>query len=105
MTVDQLDIYGGHTPIADVNATDARSAYSSAQMEILRMVRLLGNLTSTQAGKIIHAHREGGCNKCRATDRGHCKWAASDGGDGMKRLAARGLVRRVREGTWVAVHR
>lgn len=101
----QLDIYGGEAEIADVNALQA--PFTPSQREILLIIRQLGSITSTQAGKIVHAHRGGqlehGCRRCKADSRGHCDFAASDGRDAMKRLRDRGIVRRPKAGLWIPV--
>lgn len=95
-TATQLDILGGETEHAAVMAK--RHQYSTAQREILRFVQNYGAITSTQAGVIVHAHREGGCYRCR---RGGCPFLSSDGSDAMKRLRDRGLVKRHHRGLWV----
>jgi hypothetical protein len=100
MTDVQLDFDGGETANTDVVRVAA--PFTSSQREILRIIRQLGAVTSTQAGRIVHGHRDPPCRRCVSThDR--CPYAASDGGDALKRLRDRGLVRRVRAGTWVAV--
>lgn len=90
----QLDIYGGEVEAPVASSKDW--PLSPSQHEILRMMRQYGAITSTQAGTIVHAHRE---------DRGagKARYRSSDGCDAMKRLRSRGLVRRARPGTWVAV--
>lgn len=92
----QLDIHGGeHEHVAVVAK---RHQYSGAQREILRFIGNYGAITSTQAGVIVHAHREGGCHRCR---KGTCPWLSSDGCDAMRRLRKRGLVKRHHRGLWV----
>lgn len=98
MAVAQLDIYGGET--AHVEVGRAAAPFTLCQREILRMIQNFGSITSSQAGRIVHAHRAGGCRRCAAVDV-RCKWAASDGCDAMKRLMARGIVRRHHRGVWV----
>lgn len=97
-TTTQLDIYGGET--AHVEITKAAAPLTPCQREILRLIQNLGSVTSSQAGRIVHAHRDGGCQRCRDVDR-RCRFAASDGHDAMKRLTARGIVRRHHRGLWV----
>lgn len=85
---------------------------SPVQVEILRRMATHGWISSTNAGVIAHAHREE--RKGRDFVRhvqlhglrgdGCCRWAASDGGDVMKRLAARGLVERYERGVWFLRH-
>lgn len=100
MTV-QLDIYGGETDHVAVLKKGA--AFTPAQREILQLIARYGTVTSTAAGRIVHAHREPRCARCTDTERfGRCPWVSSDGGDALKRLMARGLVRRVRPGVWRA---
>lgn len=89
----QLDIYGGEV---DAPVASSKSPpLAPAQHEILRLIQTYGAITSTQAGTIVHAHRE---------DRGKGKerYRSSDGCDAMKRLKKRGLVRRARPGTWIS---
>lgn len=100
MSVTQLDVFGGET--AHVEVTKRAAPFTPCQQEILRLLRNFGSITSTQAGKIVHSHRDGGCYRCRVNDNGHCQWASSDGNDAMKRLMERGLVRRHRPGVWIA---
>lgn len=96
MSATQLDIYGGETEHVEVSSQ--RSTFSAAQREILRFMGNYGAITSTQAGVIVHAHREGGCYRCR---RGTCPWVSSDGSDAMRRLRDRGFVKRHHRGLWV----
>ena len=91
----QLTLDGREVPISGTRTP----AFTDAQTEILRALRLYGIITSTAAGRILHAHRKYGCAGCRA-DR--CYFASSDGCDALKRLAERGLVRRVARGRWKA---
>lgn len=95
MTATQLDVFGGETEHQDVNAK--RHYFTPAQREILRFIQNYGAITSTQAGVIVHAHRENGCYSCR---RGTCRWVSSDGTDAMTRLRNRGLVKRHHRGLW-----
>jgi hypothetical protein len=74
------------------------AALSRAQRAILRALAD-HDLTSTEAGQIVHAHRDPPCERCR---RGSCGFTSTDGGDALKRLAARGLVRKVAPGIWTA---
>lgn len=94
----QLTMDGREEEVRTGGGTSA--PFTPAQREILRLVQVYGTVTSTAAGRIIHAHRDGGCLRCRES---RCKFAASDGGDALKRLMARGVVRRCRPGVWVMV--
>lgn len=96
MSAAQLDVFGGETVHEEV--VSQRHRYTDAQREILRFIQNYAAITSTQAGVIVHAHREGGCYSCR---RGTCPWVSSDGSDAMKRLRKRGLVKRHHRGVWV----
>lgn len=92
----QLTLDGGEeTPAA---LTGQRAPFTRAQMEILQLIAH-HDITSTDAGRILHAHRAGGCKRCAT---GPCPYAASDGGDALKRLQERGLVRRLAPGLWTA---
>lgn len=95
MTETQLTFDGREVPIGGSRPP----AFTAAQTEILRAIRLYGIITSTAAGRILHANRKYGCAGCKA-DR--CYYASSDGGDALKRLAERGTVRRVGRGRWKA---
>jgi len=86
-------------------------ALSPAQRDILRYMREHdGEISSTRAGVIVHACRASGCSSgpSAASDRwtpgergeACCPWAASDGGECMKRLARRGLVYHAGPGCW-----
>lgn len=87
----QLTFDGGEV------AVGSTSPLSPVQREIVALMRNYGVITSTAAGRIVHAHREDGCQGCRM-DR--CKYAASDGGDALRRLQERGMVRKVARGSW-----
>ncbi|HZV74643.1 MAG TPA: hypothetical protein VFF79_13070 [Conexibacter sp.] len=97
----QLAIDGSEVPMARVRP----ARVTPAQREILRALRMLGELRSWQAGRILHAHREHGCRQQEsASHRGGaetcCGYCSSDGGAAMKRLARRGVVERVERGRW-----
>lgn len=85
---------------------------SPVQVEILRHLGIHGWISSTSAGVMAHAHREErrGRSFVRHVQTyglrgdGCCRYAASDGGDVMKRLAARGLVERYERGVWFPRH-
>lgn len=96
MSVTQLDFNGGETEHVEV--TKKGAGFSLAQREILRFIGVYGAITSTQAGVIVHSHREGGCDRCR---KGICPWLSSDGCDAMRRLRDRGFVKRHHRGLWV----
>jgi hypothetical protein len=92
----QFTLDGGEeTPAA---VTDQRAPFTEAQMEILRLIAH-HDITSTDAGRILHAYRDNACKHCQA---GTCPYAASDGGDALKRLQKRGFVRRLAPGLWTA---
>jgi hypothetical protein len=94
----QLTVDGGEEQVSTA-APSRHASFSHAQREILRLLAERTHVTSTEAGRIVHLHREPACRHCRE---GRCPWAASDGGDALKRLQARGLVRRVARGLWTA---
>lgn len=96
MSLPQLTIDGREEQPADV--PQPRGAFSRAQREILQLLAER-DITSTEAGRIVHLHRTPPCASCM---RGDCSWASSDGGDALKRLKARGLTRRVFAGVWTA---
>lgn len=92
----QLTLDGGEeTPAVPAGQ---RAPFTDAQHEILRLIAE-HDITSTDAGRILHAHRAGGCKRCAT---GSCPYAASDGGDVLKRLQQRGLVRRLAPGLWTS---
>lgn len=98
MTGMQIDIFGGETEAAEVTAKPA--PLTPAQHEIMRLIRQYGAITSTQAGTIVHAHRDPPCRGCQRRETA-CPYRSSDGSDALKRLMGRGLVRRARPGTWI----
>lgn len=68
---------------------------SPAQRDILRLAARKEGVTTSEAGRVVHAHRRGG-QGCRA-HRGLppapcCLWMSSDGWDALKRLTKAGLV-------------
>lgn len=93
----QLTIDGREVELAAVPSR--RFPYTAAQRSILALIAQQGSITSTEAGKIVHAHRMPPCKRC---NEGKCGYVASDGGDTLKRLQARGLVRRIVAGVWEA---
>ena len=93
----QLTIDGREEPTSEAGIP-RRAPLSAAQLAILRALAA-GEITSTDAGRIVHAHREPPCERCR---RGSCGFASTDGSDALKRLAARALVRKVAAGIWTA---
>lgn len=81
---------------------------SPAQRAILRAARITGGqITTSQAGKIMHAGREDGFAHVQASygQPRCCDYCSSDGSDALKRLRDRGLVRRVSRGLWEVVQR
>jgi len=96
----QLTIDGREVDYADVASTrhGRGFAFTAAQREILRLLRLRGIVTSTEAGLVMHAHR----GSCGFGARGHgprgnqcCPYCATDGLSAMRRLMQRGLVKRL----------
>ena len=79
---------------------------SGSQRAILRTIRALGELRSSEAGLMMHGAR-GWCAPFHAPyaptpDRlGCCEYGATDGAAAMRRLERRGLVERVGRGRWV----
>src|SRR6516165_5864756 len=70
---------------------------TAAQRVILRALADRETIRSTEAGRIVHAHRDPPCDRCR---RGCCGFTSTDCSDALKRLAKRGLVRRIAAGLW-----
>lgn len=97
MTSLQLTLDGRE--VDHVQVVAERATLSDAQREILRHIRQHGFITATEAGRIVHAHRTD-CRCHHAGESCRSKWIASDGWDTLKRLAARGLVRRYRWFGW-----
>jgi hypothetical protein len=93
----QLTIDGGEVDHEQVLAE--RAPLSDVQREVLRHIRLVGFITATEAGRIVHAHRAD-CRCQHPGDQCRSKWIASDGWDVLKRLRARGLVRKYRWFGW-----
>lgn len=99
----QLDFEGREHDLAEVRAETAPAPFTPSQREILRLIQTYGTITSTAAGRIVHAHREERCLRCAGNQT--CQYAASDGRDALMRLKDRGLVHRHRPGVWTAVNR
>jgi len=100
ITAPQLTLDGGedHLPVT----RRSLAPFTNAQREILRLL-VERDVTSTEAGRIIHLHRDAPCVYCR---RGFgCPWASSDGNEALKRLMERGIVRRLAPGLWTATRR
>lgn len=86
----QLTLDGREVPHQDVVRATRAPGFTAAQQEILRTIRLQGFVTSTEAGRIMHACRD----RHRCTD--WCRgFHASDGRDAMVRLRDRGMVVRL----------
>lgn len=99
----QLRLDGGQDagPVPAVR----RAPYTAAQQEIMRKIAEDGQIRSIEAGVIVHAHRPRPCIRgsyANGDGEGCCRWASGDGGDALKRLAERGVVRRVGRGRWAA---
>jgi hypothetical protein len=75
------------------------SPYTAAQYAIMRLVAECDTITSSEAGRIVHACRVPPCERCQE---GNCGFVAADGRDALMRLQARGLVRRIYAGRWGA---
>lgn len=79
-------------------AVSARAPYTAAQHEIMELARRQGHVHSREAGRIVHLHREPQCARCL---RNKCAFAPADGSEALKRLAKRGILRRVTPGLWI----
>jgi len=94
----QLTLDGREVPVPSADQPRATAPLTASQREILLWIRDHGQIRSVEAGAIVHAHRTLPCcsryGRSRPDGIGCCKWAASDGGDALKRLMGRGLVRR-----------
>lgn len=97
----QLTIYGSEVPVGVAGA----SLYSEAEREVWRIARAAGAIRSTEAGRIVHAHRENGCKGVGSSVRACCRYAAEDGRQLCLRLVKRGLMRRVAPGDFRPVVR
>ncbi len=87
----QLRLDGVEVPEAEVIV---QAPFTRAQREILDRMRGQGFIRSREAGEIVHSYRP--------LANWRPEFFASDGGDAMKRLVARGLVRRGEErGLWI----
>lgn len=109
----QLNLAGGEDPPAYVAARG--SGLTPTQREILRLAMRPCGVTASEAGRIIHTHRNNGAG-CRpgragaagvavggqpAPGRPCCPWMTGDGSDAIKRLRERGLVtQRKPRGPW-----
>jgi len=71
-------------------APRGRAGLTAAQRAILRLLAER-DITSSEAGQIVHLHRRPPCERCRWDRR--CGYVATDGGDALRRLERRGLVR------------
>jgi hypothetical protein len=110
---EQLTIDGGAEPYELVaKRAAAHRELTDVQREILRSMRRDGGIRAVDAGVIVHAARRlanpGAYYTCGSGAKGSgkrrtgtcCPYAASDGYEAMKRLAARGLVKR-EDAKWV----
>jgi len=93
----QLTIDGGEELVE--HRASGRAPLSAAQFDILRMLAEHDVITSTDAGRIVHANRNPPCERCR---RGRCGFTSTDGSEALRRLQARGLVRKIAAGLWTA---
>lgn len=105
----QLTLDGREVPHPGPDRPRMTAPLNATQREILRVISDRGYITSSHAGVLVHLARDGGQGRCRrmlsmkGDEPRCCQWAASDGGDAMKRLMARGFVRRS-GGGWESVH-
>lgn len=82
---------------------------SGAQRDALRYLATHGEISSVEAGVMSHRHRDRDFDRHVAMwvsayrGKGCCRHASSDGNEMMKRLMARGLVRRdpTQRGRWI----
>lgn len=97
----QLDIFGREVDIEEV-PTARTVSLSDAQRAILRHVDEHDTITSSEAGRIIHAHRTTGrvCKGRPGVLGTCCRWMATDGTDACRRLADRKLITRKATGLW-----
>ena len=109
---EQLGLDGTTTPLDKLVTPRSAAALTPAQRAILHHVRDHGIIRAVEAGRIVHDHRPTGCFWCstfpgkvkrRARPNGlTCPYASSDGHQALKRLAARGFLRRREGGGWVS---
>ena len=94
----QLTIDGREVSIAESQP----AALTDCQRAILRHVRTHKGVTSTEAGRIVHAHRPTPCPPVPVEARrvACCKFASEDGRAACTRLADRGMLERVSPGLW-----
>jgi hypothetical protein len=114
----QLQIDGGEVSTEKARSTShggrGGGGLSFAQRAILRVIREQGYIRPVEAGVIVHRERNDSCsrkaNQPSATGdryRGGgvscCAFASTDGSSALKRLAKRGLVKRLQGGRAVPV--
>lgn len=97
----QLDIDGREVPLDQVRP----ARLSEGQREILRHLRVNEQISSVEAGRILHLVRPQGCSftgakadNWRGGRGGCCPYGASDGSAALRRMAERGLVRKLEGG-------
>jgi hypothetical protein len=100
----QLTIDGGEVP-AFGDETGRHAPLSRRQRGIVVHLREHGTIDTIDAGRIMHAGRDGGvCPIARLTGEyageGCCRYCSSDGAAALVRLARRGIVQRVAVGDW-----
>jgi hypothetical protein len=110
----QLQLGGGEVPTAQArNSSSAGPGLSTAQHGILEVIRRQGYIRPVEAGVIVHRLRNDSCsrkaNEPSATGdrykgggKSCCAFASTDGSSALKRLAKRGLVKRLQGGKAVA---
>lgn len=75
------------------------NALTAVQLDILRVLAERRTITSSEAGRLVHAHRQPSCERCK---RGRCGFTSTDGTAALRRLQERGLARRIAAGLWSA---
>lgn len=97
MTGAQLGLDGHETPYP----MRKTRPLSDRQREVLRWMRTFESVRPFQVGRMMHAAGKHPIGWILASGTGPCcKHASSDGSDALRRLAKRGLVERVRRGSW-----
>jgi hypothetical protein len=91
----QLNLAGGEE---DPLERTVRGQLSDTQREILQAIHVHGEITTVDAGRIVHARRSPPCARCRE---GRCAFVELDGSDALKRLKRRGHVRRLYGDVWI----
>jgi hypothetical protein len=112
----QLQLDGGEVTTERARATSSGGrggGLSYAQRSILRVIQEQGYIRPVEAGVIVHQLRNDSCSRklrepSATGDRykggglSCCAFASTDGSSALKRLAKRGLVKRLQGGKAVA---